>query len=79
MAVHQGKRKRQLNLGQSTGQDKWLLEAIFLTCMHILYLKREGAILVTPHMSLPISTTTAGELLRSLTLHNDIKSITVSG
>ena len=28
-----------------------------------------------PHMSLPISTTTAGELLKSLTFYNDIKCL----
>ena len=46
--------------------------------MYILYLRHEGAILVTLHMSLPMSTTTAGELLKSLT-YNNIKCITVNG
>ena len=57
------KRKRQFNLSRFTTLDKQLLQA------NILYLRHQGAILVIPHMSLPISTTTASKLL---TLH-DIK------
>ena len=34
---------------------------------------------MTPRMSLPISITTGGELLKSLTLHNNIKCITDNG
>ena len=34
--------------------------------MYILYLRHQGAIFMTPHMSLPISTTTACELLKSV-------------
>ena len=40
--------------------------------------RREGTILMTLHMSLSISTTTAGELLKGL-LYNNIKYITVNG
>ena len=40
--------------------------------------RREGTILMTLHMSLSISTITAGELLKSL-LYNNIKYITVNG
>ena len=40
--------------------------------------RREGTILMTLRMSLSISTTTAGELLKSL-LYNNIKYITVNG
>ena len=44
-----------------------------------LSIKRcEGTILMTLRMSLSISTTTAGELLKSL-LYNNIKYITVNG
>ena len=43
--------------------------------LYILYLKHDGAILMTPCMSLPVSTTTAGELLKSVTFYNDIKCI----
>ena len=32
--------------------------------MYILHLRREGAIVVTPHMSLPISTINADELFK---------------
>ena len=40
--------------------------------------RREGTILMTLSMSLSISTTTAGELLKNL-LYNNIKYITVNG
>ena len=72
MAMHQGWTRRRLDLGQSTGRDKQLLQAIFVTCIHILYLRHEGAIVVTPHMSLPISTINAAELFKIPTLFNDI-------
>ena len=76
MAMHQGKRRRQLNLGWSTGRDKRLVQAISFTCSYILYLRCEAAILVTLCVCLPISTTTGAgsgaELLKSLVLCNDI-------
>ena len=34
---------------------------------------------MTQSMNLPISTTTAGESFKSLTLYNNIKGITVNG
>ena len=39
----------------------------------------QGAISMTPHMSLPIGTTTASEQLKSQTLYDYIKCITVTG
>ena len=59
--MHQGKRRRRLNLGRSIAQDKLLLQAI-LVCVYLV-LRHEGAVLMAPYMSLPTSTTTAGELL----------------
>ena len=75
MAVYQGKRRMQLNLAKSTGQDKRLLQTIILMYTYILYLRDGGTILMTPRISPPISTTTAGELLKSLTLYNDINFV----
>ena len=40
----------------------------FVSYMHILYLSCQGAILMTPCMSVPISTTTNCELFKTLTL-----------
>ena len=77
--MHQGKRRWQVDSGRSTGQDEQLLQAVFLMCIYILYMRHECAILMTLRMSLPISTTTAGELFKNLTLYNDIKCITVNG
>ena len=37
--------------------------------VHILYLRCEGAILLTLHMNLPISTNTAGESLKNVTFY----------
>ena len=76
MAVHQGNRRRWLNLGQSISQDKQLLQAILLSYVYILYLRHKGTILTTLCMSLPISITTAGELLKTLTFYNHTKCIT---
>ena len=41
--------------------------------MCILYLRSEGPVVVTPCMSLPISVTTAGELLTDLNVICDLK------
>ena len=51
MVVDHGKRSGQLNLRWSTGQDQWLLQAIFLMCSYMLYLRHNGAILMTHDMS----------------------------
>ena len=40
----------------------------YVSYVHILYLRRQGAILMTPCMSVPISTTTNCELFKTLTL-----------
>ena len=51
----------------------WLRQATasgYFLYVYILYLWHEGTILVTPCISLPISSTTAGELLKSLTISN---------
>ena len=80
MAVHQGRRRRWLYLGQYTSQDELLLQDIFFNmCTYILYLRHEeGTILITPHMSLPICIITADELLKHLKLYN-IRCVTVNG
>ena len=46
---------------------------------HILDLRHQITILVTPQMCLPISTTTNRELLNSQTLYNNIICIAVGG
>ena len=67
LAVHQGKEGGSLiYIGQSTGLD--VTASGYFPYMYILYLRHKGAILVTPCMSLPISTTTAYELLKNLKL-----------
>ena len=40
----------------------------FVSYVYILYLRRKGAMLMTPRMSVPISTTTNCELFKTLTL-----------
>ena len=47
--------------------------------MCILYLRHEGAIIPILHMSLPITTTIAGEWLNILIFHDDIKCIKANG
>ena len=61
MAVHQGKRRRQLNLGQCIYWPRQVTASDYYPYVHILYVRCEDAILVISSMSLPISTTTAGE------------------
>ena len=56
MAAHRDKRQAGLlaKISNASGCYPYV---------YILYLRREGAILVTPSMSLCIGTTTAGELI----------------
>ena len=35
--MHQGRRKRQLNLGQPNGWDKQLFQAIFIKCISCIW------------------------------------------
>ena len=70
MAV-QSKSVRRLNLFQSTVLKERTLQAIFKH-IQLLYLRHQGAKLVTQHISLTISTTTHCELLKTLTLYDDI-------
>ena len=69
---------KQVNLVWSTVQDgqktPW---AIFY--VHILYLRRQAGVLVTPNISLPISTTTICELIKTLMFYDDIMCIAVKG
>ena len=44
------------------------LSIAFVSYVHILYLRRQGAVLMTPCMSVSISTTTNCELFKGLTL-----------
>ena len=44
------------------------LSIAFISYVHILYVRHQGAILMTPCMSVPISTTTNCELFKTLTL-----------
>ena len=48
------------------------------TCMYILYLRCEDAILAILCMSLPITTALAGEWSNSLIFHDNIKRITAN-
>ena len=52
---------------------------IIHTCIRILYLRFQDAILAILSMGLPITTTLAGEWLISLIFHGNIKCITANG
>ena len=57
-------------LGWLTGIDKRTVSGIMY--MYILYVRRQGAVLVNLWTCLPITTTFAGEWLNSSIYHGDI-------
>ena len=78
MAVHVSKRVRQL-IFSPVYCPRGANSSGYYSYAHILDVRHQSAILVTPHMRLPISTTTNHELLNFQTLCNDIICIAVSG
>ena len=79
MAVQRSKRMRRLNLVRSTIQEEETSSGVFLCASSCTYLRRQGATLVTPHMSLPINTTTNCDLFKTPTLYNDNTYIAANG
>ena len=73
MAVHQGRRSRQLTIRSVYWQKQATASFTHNTYVYILYLKHEDAIILST--GLPISTTVVGQWLNSLLFHDNITCI----